>query len=319
MKLVILDGYTLNPGDLSWEGIRALADEVVIHDRTAPDQVLERARGAEILLTNKVVLSDETIQALCPTLRYIGVLATGYNVVDISAAHRLGITVTNIPAYSTASVAQMVFALLLTITNRPEHYAQQICHEGRWTASPDFCYWDTHLMELAGKQMGIVGLGRTGSAVANIALAMGMRVVAYTSRPQEQLPHGIQRGTMDQVLGTSDVISLHCPLTEDTHHLICRERLALMQPGTILINTSRGPVVDEQAVAEALQEGRLGAFAADVLSVEPARQDNPLLSAPHVFLTPHIAWATIEARTRLMHICEGNIRAYLHGTPQNTI
>lgn len=317
MKIVVLDGYGLNPGDLSWEELKALG-EVTVYDRTAAEDILSRSQGAEILLTNKTPLTRETLQSL-PALRFVCVLATGYNVVDIEAAQSLGITVSNIPAYSTPSVAQHVFALLLTITNRVEHYTRQIQEEGRWTTSADFCYWDTPLTELQGKRFGIFGLGRIGQQTALIAQALGMEVVALTSKSQEQLPADIHKVTEEEFLSTCDVITLHCPLTPETHEYINKDRLQRMKPTTILINTSRGPVVDQQAVADALEAGRLGAFAADVLCVEPPTADNPLLHSPRTYLTPHIAWATKEARERLMAIAVGNVAAYQKGEPRNVV
>ena len=316
MKIVILDGFTANPGDLSWERLAALG-ELTVYDRTTAQQTIERAAGADIVLTNKVLLRRQEIEQL-PKLRYIGVLATGYNVVDIEAACKRGIVVTNVPAYSTESVAQMVFAHLLTVTNRTEHYALQN-REGRWTSSPDFSYWDTRLTELAGKTFGIVGLGNIGSRVAAIASAFGMRVMAYTSKEPSQLPPYIKKGTMEEVLAQSDVVSLHCPLTDNTHHLICRDTLKLMKPTTILINTGRGPLVCEEDVAEALNAGSLYAYCADVLSKEPAEASNPLLKCPAAYITPHIAWATEEARRRLVDVAVGNVCAFVGGTPQNVI
>lgn len=316
MKITILDGYGLNPGDLSWDWLNKYG-EVKIYDRTSPSELMERAADADAIFTNKVVINAETLSSL-PNLKYIGVLATGYNIVDVKTAKRLGITVTNIPAYSTDSVAQMVFALLLAITNRVEHYAVEN-HKGRWSNNPDFCYWDSPLMELAGKTFGIVGLGNIGKAVARIANAFGMKVVAFTSKKQEELPIGIQKVTLDQLFSESDVLSLHCPLTPETNNIVNAERLKLMKPTAILINTGRGPLIDEQAVANALKAGKLGAFGADVLSSEPPAEDNPLLSAPNAFITPHIAWATVEARRRLMEICEGNLSAFVSGTPRNVV
>ena len=316
MKIVILDGFTANPGDLSWERLAALG-ELTVYDRTTAQQTIERAAEADIVLTNKVLLRRQEIVQL-PKLRYIGVLATGYNVVDIEAACERGIVVTNVPAYSTESVAQMVFAHLLTVTNRTEHYAQQN-REGRWTSSPDFSYWDTHLTELAGKTFGIVGLGSIGSRVAAIASAFGMRVMAYTSKEPSLLPPYIKKGTMEEMLAQSDVVSLHCPLTDNTHHLICRDTLKLMKPTAILINTGRGPLVCEEDVAEALNAGSLYAYCADVLSKEPAEASNPLLKCPAAYITPHIAWATEEARKRLVDVAVNNVCAFVDGTPQNVI
>ena len=314
MRIVILDGHTANPGDLSWEALEQLG-EVTAYDRTSPDKTAERAAGADIVLTNKVVISREVIDRL-PQLKYIGVLATGYNVVDIEAAHERGIVVTNVPAYSTESVAQMVFAHLLTVTNRTEHYATAN-REGRWTRCEDFCYWDSPLMELAGKTFGIVGLGNIGRRVAEIALAFGMRVKALTSK--DTLPAGIEKTPLAELLATADVLSLHCPLTASTRHLINRATLAQMKPTAILINTGRGPLVDDQAVADALADGRLAAFCADVLTTEPPQADNPLLKQPNAFITPHIAWATQEARSRLIQVATDNVRSFLSGKPQNSI
>lgn len=316
MKIVILDGFTANPGDLSWERLAALG-ELTVYERTTAQQTIERAAEAEIVLTNKVLLRRQEIEQL-PKLRYIGVLATGYNVVDIDAACERGIVVTNVPAYSTESVVQMVFAHLLTVTNRTEHYARQN-REGRWTSSPDFSYWDTRLTELAGKTFGIVGLGNIGSRVAAIANAFGMKVMAYTSKEASLLPPYIHKGTMAEVLEQSDVVSLHCPLTDNTHHLICRDTLKLMKPTAILINTGRGPLVCEEDVAEALNTGSLYAYCADVLSKEPAEASNPLLKCPTAYITPHIAWATEEARRRLVDVAVGNVCAFVGGTPQNVI
>ena len=316
MKIVILDGYSADPGDLSWEELEQMG-EVTVYDRTSPSETVQRAAEADIVLTNKVVIDREKIAQL-PRLKYIGVLATGYNVVDIEAAHERGIIVTNVPAYSTESVAQMVFAHLLTVTNRTEHYAIQN-RSGRWAASPDFCYWDFPLMELAGKTIGIVGLGNIGRRVAEIALAFGMKVKAVTSKSQEQLPAGIEKADLQTLLSSADVLSLHCPLTANTRHLINADTLRLMKPTAILINTGRGPLIDDQAVANALQEGLLGAFCADVLTTEPPSSNNPLLSQPNAFITPHIAWASTEARTRLLQIAIANVRAFASGKPQNTV
>ena len=316
MKIVILDGYSADPGDLSWEELEQMG-EVTVYDRTSPSETVQRAADADVVLTNKVVLDRENIAQL-PRLKYIGVLATGYNVVDIEAAHERGIIVTNVPAYSTESVAQMVFAHLLTVTNRTEHYAIQN-RSGRWAASPDFCYWDFPLMELAGKTIGIVGLGNIGRRVAEIALAFGMKVKAMTSKSQEQLPAGIEKVDLQTLLSSADVLSLHCPLTTNTHHLINADTLRLMKPTAILINTGRGPLIDDQAVANALQEELLGAFCADVLTTEPPSSNNPLLSQPNAFITPHIAWASTEARTRLRQIAIANGQAFASGKPQNTV
>lgn len=314
MKIVILDAYTVNPGDLTWHPLEEMAD-LVIYDRTQPEQVVERCKGAEIVLTNKVILDAEVLNHL-PHLTYIGVLATGYNVVDLEVASRQSITVTNIPAYSTNSVAQMVWAHILNITNRVGHYAEEN-KNGRWTRSKDFCYYDYTHSELAGKTIGIVGLGNTGMATTRIAQAFGMNVIAYTSK--DKLPEGMKKVTLDELFKSSDIVSLHCPLTNETKELVNKERLDMMKPTAILINTSRGPVVNETDVAAALNEGKIAAFGADVVSVEPAKKGNPLLAAKNCFLTPHIAWATKEARQRLIDICIANIKAFLDDKPQNVV
>ena len=316
MKIVILDGYTANPGDLSWGSLKEMG-EVTVYERTRREEIAGRAADADIVLTNKVVM-DREMMALLPRLKYIGVLATGYNVVDIEAARERDIIVTNVPAYSTESVAQTVFAHLLTVTNRTEHYAQQN-RQGRWAENRDFCYWDTELTELAGKTMGIVGLGHIGRRVAEIALAFGMQVKAMTSKKAEDLPAGIQKAELQSLLASADVVSLHCPLTEGTKHLIHRETLRLMKPSAILINTGRGPLVDDEALAEALNEGRLRAYCADVVTEEPPKADHPLLHAPNAFITPHIAWATVEARKRLLQTAIGNVEAFVNGHPVNVV
>lgn len=316
MKIVILDGYTANPGDLSWGSLKEMG-EVTVYERTRREEIAGRATDADIVLTNKVVM-DREMMALLPRLKYIGVLATGYNVVDIEAARERDIIVTNVPAYSTESVAQTVFAHLLTVTNRTEHYAQQN-RLGRWAENRDFCYWDTELTELAGKTMGIVGLGHIGRRVAEIALAFGMQVKAMTSKKAEELPAGIQKAELQSLLASADVVSLHCPLTEGTRHLIHRETLRLMKPSAILINTGRGPLVDDEALAEALNEGRLRAYCADVVTEEPPKADHPLLHAPNAFITPHIAWATVEARKRLLQTAIGNVEAFVNGHPVNVV
>ena len=315
-SIVILDGYTANPGDLSWGELKELG-ALTVYERTQPEETVARAKEAEIVLTNKVLLRRQEIEQL-PNLKYIGVLATGYNVVDLEAARERGIIVTNVPAYSTESVAQMVFAHLLTVTNRTEHYAIQN-REGKWTASPDFSYWDTTLTELAGKTFGIVGLGNIGKRVAAIAQAFGMKVIAYTSKAASQLPEYIEKKTMDELLRESDVLSLHCPLTADTRQLINRETLQKMKSSAILINTGRGPLINDQDVAEALNNNRLRAYCTDVLTEEPAKSDNPLLQCEYAYITPHIAWATCEARTRLIEIATENVKAFIKGKAQNVV
>ena len=314
MKIVILDGYTANPGDLSWKELETLG-ELVVYERTSADETVARAADADVVLTNKVLITKE-VMAQLPRLKYVGVLATGYNVVDIEVAHHRDIIVTNVPAYSTESVAQMVFAHLLTVTNRVEHYAVQNRAE-RWTNSADFSYSDTLLTELAGKSFGIVGLGNIGKRVAQIAQAFGMNVIALTSKTT--LPEGIKKASLIELLAQSDVLSLHCPLTPDTHHLINADTLKLMKPTSILINTGRGPLVDDQAVADALKTKRLYAFCADVLTEEPPKADNPLLGLPNAYTTPHIAWATVEARARLIQVAIDNVKAFASGQPQNIV
>lgn len=317
MKITVLDGYGLNPGDLSWEELKKLGD-LTVYDRTAPSETIERSAGSEILITNKTIIDRGIIEKL-PDLRYIGVLATGYNVVDTKAAREKGITVTNIPSYSTASVAQMVFSLLLAITNGVEHFTADN-RAGRWSRNADFCYWDSPLMELAGKTFGIVGFGNIGSKVAGIALALGMKVMAQTSKSQEELPTGIEKATgLEHLLKECDVISLHCPLTESTKHIINATTLAMMKPSAILINTGRGPLVDEIALAAALNSGALRGAGVDVLSCEPPSIDNPLLYARNCYTTPHIGWATTEARQRLMDIAVANVANFLNGTPTNVV
>lgn len=316
MKIVVLDGYGLNPGDLSWEGMQALG-EFTVYDRTAPGELLERAAGAEVLLTNKTVITAEDMASL-PSLKYIGVLATGYNIVDIQAAKERGIIVTNIPAYSTNSVAQMVFAHILNITQRVGHYAYANRH-GRWANNPDFCYWDTNLIELDGKKMGIIGLGNTGKATARIAAAFGMQVCASTSKPQSQLPEGIRKMELEDIFRECDIVSLHCPLTPETKDMVNAARLATMKPTAILINTGRGPLVNEQDLADALNKGVIAAAGIDVLSSEPPQYTNPLLTAKNCFITPHIAWATKEARERLMDIAVENLKGYINGEIVNNV
>ena len=315
-NIVVLDGYTLNPGDLSWDALKALGN-CTIYDRTAAADVVERCKDAEIVLTNKVLIREAEMEQL-PRLRYIGVLATGYNVVDTAAAAARGIVVTNIPAYSTDSVAQMVFAHLLNIVNAVQLHTDSV-RNGEWSSCADFSYMLSAQTELAGKTLGIIGLGNIGSRVARIADAFGMRVVAKTSKRAEELPSYIEPVALDQLLAESDVITLHCPLTHDTQRIINADTIARMKQGAILINTGRGPLIDEVAVAEALNSGKLRAAGFDVLAVEPALHDNPLLSARNAFITPHIAWATYEARVRLMNIMVQNIEAFLVGKVVNKV
>ncbi|MBQ9500186.1 MAG: D-2-hydroxyacid dehydrogenase [Bacteroidaceae bacterium] len=316
MKIVVLDGYAGNPGDLSWEGAEALG-ECTIYDRTAPTEKLERVKDAEIVLTNKVPFCEEDFEKL-PNLKYIGVLATGYNIIDTEAAKAHGVVVTNIPAYSTNSVAQMVFAHLLNITNSVQHYTDE-ARAGVWSRNPDFSYQDTQLMELHRKKIGIVGLGNIGKAVARIAIGFGMEVFAYTSKSHFQLPPEIHKMELDELFRECDIISLHCPLTPATNNLVNAERLKTMKPTAILINTSRGPVVNEQDLADALNNGTIYAAGVDVLSEEPAKADNPLLTARNCYITPHIAWGTKDARIRLMQMTIDNLQAFLNGQPINVV
>lgn len=316
MKIVVLDGYSANPGDLSWERLEALG-ELTVYPRTSTTKVVECAKDTDIILSNKVKITAEVIDKL-PKLKYIGVLATGYNIIDVDYARQKGIVVSNIPAYSTDSVVQMTFAHILNITNQVGHYADQV-RSGRWSKNADFCYWDTPLTELSGKIIGIVGLGNIGMRVATIARQFGMDVFAVTSKESALLPSGIQKTTLNGLLSIADVLSLHCPLTKDTDKLINEERLELMKPGSILINTGRGQLVDEKAVAKALDSGHLKGYGADVMALEPPSKDNPLLKQPHAYFTPHIAWASKEARTRLINIAADNVKAFLEGSPQNKV
>lgn len=316
MKIVILDGYSVNPGDLSWEELEACGD-LTVYDRTNTEDILKRTKNADAILTNKVVISSEIIDKL-PNLKYIGVLATGYNVVDIEAAKKRGITVTNVPAYSTNSVVQMTFAHILNLTNRVAHYAHEN-RKGKWSASPDFCYWDTNLGEIAGKTLGVVGLGNIGYKVACIARDFGMDVFACTSKNSADLPDGIQKVTFNGLLGISDILTLHCPLTPQTKEMINKDTLSQMKRGALLINTGRGALVNDKDVAQALCEGQLGGYGADVTTQEPPKPDNPLLSAPNAYLTPHIAWATLEARKRLVSIASANVAAFVQSSPKNVV
>ncbi|MGI8601703.1 MAG: D-2-hydroxyacid dehydrogenase [Verrucomicrobiales bacterium] len=317
MKLVILDGHTLNPGDLDWAPLHALAG-CTIYDRTPDHLIINRAAEADLLLTNKTPLVRETINSL-PAVRYIGVLATGYNVVDIEAASARRIPVTNVPGYGTPSVAQHVFALLLELAVHTGHHAQTVA-EGRWWAQPDFCYWDRPLVELSGKTLGVVGWGAIGRRVGQIAEAFGMTVLAAARESvPSQGPNQVRRAPLDELFAIADVISLHCPLTAETEGLVNAGRLALMRPSSYLINTARGPLVVEQALADALNAGRLAGAGLDVLSIEPPHAGNPLLSARNCVLTPHIAWATSAARGRLLDEAADNVRAFLDGRPRNVV
>ncbi len=323
-----MDGFAANPGDISWEpwkNITLPTGEVcdfVVYDRTSPELVVERAQGAEIVLTNKVVFTKEVMKQL-PKLRYIGVLATGYNVVDVKAARELGIVVTNIPAYSTTSVAQLAIAHLLNIANNIAGHSK-IVHEGAWEKSLDFTFQISPQLEMAGKIFGVVGMGNTGTATARIAAAMGMKILAFTSKNQKELSNlGINDITkvdsIEELFRNADVLSLHCPLTDKTKHIINKDTLAMMKPSAILLNTGRGPLVDEQALADALKERRIYAAGIDVLTEEPPLKGSPLLNVENCYITPHIAWATLAARERLMQIALENVKAFIKGEPQNMV
>ncbi|QNU66836.1 D-2-hydroxyacid dehydrogenase [Ruminiclostridium herbifermentans] len=317
MKIVVLDGYTLNPGDLSWDGIRGLGD-LVVYDRTPAEKTIERIGDAEIVLTNKVMLTREILMK-APSIKYIGVIATGYNVVDIETAKELGIIVTNVPAYSTASVAQLVFALILELCHHVGEHNRAV-HNGAWTSSIDFSFWNYPLIELAGKTLGIIGFGAIGQATANIAAAFGMNILYFnrTRKPEFETDR-IQFAELDTLLSESDFVSLHCPLTNETRALINKEKIAKMKDGAFLINTSRGDVLVEEDVAEALNSGKLAGVGVDVVSVEPIKQNNPLLKAKNCIITPHFAWAAKESRSRLMDTLIKNIQAFLNNDPINVV
>ena len=316
MKIVILEGHAVNPGDLSWDHFKQFG-EVVVYERTNRDEVVERTKDADCILSNKTVFNEALLSQL-PNLKYIGVMATGTNVIDIEAARNHGIIVTNIPSYSTDSVAQLMFAHLLNVLNRVDKYANEI-RDGRWADSGDFCYWDGKIRELASMSLGIVGLGSIGNRVAQIALAFGMNVYAYISKSVNDLPCGVQKSTLNGLFNSCDVISLHCPLTPETRGMINKETLAMMRPETILINTGRGPLVNEDDVAEALNNGTIAAYATDVMSKEPPQKDNPLFACKNAFITPHLAWGTIEARKRLIDIAVENVKSYCDGKPKNVV
>jgi glycerate dehydrogenase len=315
MKIVVLDGFAANPGDISWEPIKELG-ELVVHDRTRPEDIVERAKDADVVLTNKVVLSRGVIDQL-PNLKYVSVLATGYNVVDTDAARERGVSVSNVPAYSSRSVAQLVFGLILELALHVGHHSDAV-RSGRWASSKDFVFWDYPLVELDGLTMGIIGLGQIGKTVADVAQAFGMRVLGYSRNPKTAYP-GVERVGLETLLRESDVVSLHCPLTPETKGLLNAERLSLMKPSAFLINTSRGPVVNEQDLADALNSGSVTGAGVDVLSVEPPTADNPLLSAKNCIITPHIGWATKAARVRLMKITVNNVQSFIGGSPINVV
>jgi len=316
MNIVFLDAFTANPGDLSWSAFETLGT-CTMHDRTPLDQTIERARDAEIVITNKAVLSRAVIEAL-PKLRYIGVIATGYNIVDVVAARERGIVVANVPGYGSPSVAQAVFSLLLELTNHTGQQSTDV-RNGRWAASPDFCFWDKPIIELQGLTLGLVGLGDIGSSVARIAQAFGMNVIATRRTWAVAPPEGITPAPLETVLSQSDIVSLHCPLTDDTKHLINAASLAQMKSSAFLINTARGPLIDEAALATALNEGRIAGAGLDVLSVEPPSKDNPLFGAKNCIITPHIAWASRAARARLIAIAAENVKQWAAGRPVNVV
>jgi glycerate dehydrogenase len=316
MNIVILDGYTLNPGDLDWSPIETLGD-TTFYDRSFPGEIIERSKDAEVVLVNKVVLNDAILSQL-PKLKYIGVCATGYNNIDISSTNKHGITVTNVKAYGPASVAQHTFALLLALVNRIETHSQSV-FSGEWSSSADFAYWKTPLIELAGKTIGLIGLGDIGLQVAQIALAFGMKVIAFRKNPENTNNPAIKMVSLDTLFKESDVISLHCPLNEETKNIIRKENLLLMKPSAFLLNTGRGPLINEDDLAQALEEKIIAGAGLDVLSSEPPEVTNPLLSAPNCVITPHIAWASFEARKRLLQMVADNLDAYVSGKPKNVV
>lgn len=316
MKIVILDGYTLNPGDLSWEGFEKLGD-LTVYDRTPGDSWLERAANAEALITNKTALTGKVISQL-KNARYIGVLATGYNIVDTEAARRRGIPVTNVPHYATESVAQMVFAHILNLAQHVAEHSISV-KEGKWSRSQDFCFWDYPLTELSGLTIGIIGAGSTGQATARIAMSFGMKVISYDINTPEKILPGIEMASLERVLAQSDVVSLHCPLTPENINLINAEKLSMMKNTAFLINTGRGPLIDENALAECLNSGRLAGAGLDVLSKEPPDPNNPLFKASNCHITPHIAWASKSARKRLMDVAVNNLKSFIEGQPVNVV
>lgn len=316
MNIVILDGYTLNPGDLDWTPISNLGN-ITIYDRSSSEEIVERAKDADVILVNKVVLND-TILSQLPKLEYIGVCATGYNNIDTVSAKKHNITVTNVKAYGPASVAQHTFALLLALVNRIETHSQSV-FAGEWSVSPDFAYWKTPLVELAGKTMGLIGLGDIGSQVAGIALAFGMKVIAYRKNPGQTNNSSIEMVSLDKLFKDSDVISLHCPLTEETKNIINKNSLSMMKPSSYLLNTGRGPLINEEDLAKALEEKIISGAGLDVLSSEPPVSTNPLLSAPNCVITPHIAWASFESRKRLLQMVADNLGSFSQGNSINVV
>ena len=316
MKIVNLDGCSTNPGDLSWDAFYKYGD-FTVYERTLPEQIVERAKDADIIIINKSVITNEILDEL-PNLKYVGLQSTGYNVIDCEEARRRNIIVSNIPAYSTNEVAQHVFALLLEVTNRVALHNEAV-HNGEWCSCPDFCFWKEPLTELNRKTIGIIGFGSIGQRVANIATAFGMKVLVNTPHPQAEAFNNVEFVSLDELLAVSDIVTCHCPLNENTKHLINTETIAKMKSSAILINTSRGPVLDEFAVADALNNDRIAYACVDVLDVEPPSESNPLLHAKNCIITPHIAWAATETRARLLEILEDNLKAFLNGTPQNVV
>ncbi|MCH5320857.1 MAG: D-2-hydroxyacid dehydrogenase [Eubacterium sp.] len=318
MKIVNIDAVTTNPGDLSWDGIKRLGD-YTYYDRTNPDQIIERAKGANALIVNKSIITKEILDTLSPELEYIGLQSTGYNVVDCDYARELGITVTNIPSYSTNAVAQLVFAFILQVTNEVTLHSDAV-KNGEWCTCPDFCFWKKPLTELAGKTIGIIGFGSIGQRVAKLAEAFDMKVLVHTPRLKDTGElKSVEFVDINTLLSESDIVTCHCPLTNETKGLINKETISKMKKSAIFINTSRGPVVDEKALADALNNGDILAAGLDVLETEPARKDNPLLTAKNCYITPHIAWAAKETRARLLKILEENLEAYINGAPQNVV
>ena len=317
MKMVVLDGYTENPGDLSWDGLREFG-ELMVYDRTgSEDQVIARIGEAEVVFVNKVPITKRVLEE-CPNIKFISVLATGYNVIDIKAAAEKGIVVSNIPSYGTAAVAQFAIALLLEVCHHVAHHSEAV-HQGRWASNPDWCFWDYPLIELQGKTMGIIGFGRIGQATGRIAKALGMKVIAYSRSIREDGKEIADYVDLDTLLRTSDVIVLHCPLFPETEGIINKDNIAKMKDGVIIINNSRGQLVVEQDLADALNSGKVYAAGLDVVSAEPIREDNPLLHAKNCIITPHISWASIESRRRIIESTAENIRAWLAGNPRNVV
>ena len=319
MKIVVMDGHGLNPGDLSWNGFEQMGD-MTVYERTpyadGSEETIRRAKGAEVLLINKTPLTREVLAQLAPELKYVGVLATGYNVVDLDAAREYSVTVTNVPAYGTTAVAQFTMALLLELCHRVGDHSRA-AKAGRWAQSPDFCYWDSPQMELCGKTFGVVGYGQIGKAAARLASAFGMRLIAYTrSGKGDEYAEAV---SLDQLLAESDVISLHCPLFPETKGIICKENIEKMKNGVLIINTARGPLIVEEDLVKALESGKVGGAAVDVLETEPPRADDPLFGQPNCIVTPHIAWAPRESRQRLMNIAVENLHSFLEGNPQNVV